>query len=328
MIGGVMTPPHRYIWLFVAFSCFCVAVASPSPAFAYCRSTTCSGDCPRDLDNCKISGHPLYWPGLCVGFSLNKAGSEHIDFAAFREVVHRGFVAWSELDCGDGPATLAFTELGTVACHRAEYNPDLSNANIILFQDHKWSYTGPDNTLAKTTVTYDVDSGEIFDADIELNHAYNEFTIADQDVVYDLQSIVTHEIGHFIGLDHTPDYIATMYAAYEKGTIGLRTLEIDDEEGLCAAYPASRPVACDPTPKGQFASQCGQDQLEPAVSCAAGGMWRGARGQRASGRANMDAPWALLLGALSTIVWTARRRARASRASASERPTGPGETKP
>ncbi len=313
-----MTPPIRHIWLIMIAS-LSVAAASPSPAHAYCRSTTCTGSCERDLDNCKVTGAPLYWPGMCVGFSLNKAGSEHIEFATFRDVVHKSFVAWSDIDCGDGAATLAFTEVGTAACHRAEYNPDLGNANIILFQDHKWGYTGPDNTLAKTTVTYDVDSGEIFDADIELNHAYNEFTVVDQDVVYDLQSILTHEIGHFIGLDHTPDYTATMNAAYEKGTISLRTLEIDDEEALCAAYPASRQVACDPDPRGQFASKCGHEQVEP-VGCST---------CSTKPQPQHNRPWVLLLGALSTILWLRRRSIRpTSPASLANRPRSPGDMRP
>ena len=38
------------------------------------RSTTCTGSCDRDLQGCKLSGHPLAWPGLCVGFS--QIGSE------------------------------------------------------------------------------------------------------------------------------------------------------------------------------------------------------------------------------------------------------------
>ena len=101
--------------------------------------------------------------------------------------------------------TLAFSELDDVACHQTQYNSTGTNANIIMFQDTKWTYIGADNTLAKTTVTYDNDTGEIFDADIEINHANNNFTINDDNVDFDLQAVLTHEIGHFIqrtGLHH------------------------------------------------------------------------------------------------------------------------------
>ncbi len=225
-------------------------------ADAYCRSTTCSGDCNRNADGCKTEGKPLYWPTLCMGFSLQKDGSQHIDMPIWREVAFHSFAAWVFLDCGNGEATISFQQQKDVACHKSEYDPDGPNANIILFQDTKWEYQGVDNTLAKTTVSYDTETGEILDADIELNHAYNEYTTGDDYVVYDVQSILTHEIGHFIGLDHTLDYNATMNAGYQQGTTELRTLELDDIEGICVIYPPSRDVVCDAEPNGGFSGEC------------------------------------------------------------------------
>src|SRR5690606_4975210 len=136
------------------------------------------------------------------------------------------------VDCGNGFASIAFARLDDVACHRAEYVADGPNANVVMFQDYKWDYTSQDNTLAKTTVTYDSETGAIRDADIELNHAFNEFTLTDDGVVYDLQAVLTHEIGHFIGLDHTSDPAATMNAGYAKGDTHQRDLDADDVAGL------------------------------------------------------------------------------------------------
>lgn len=156
---------------------------------------------------------------------------------------------------------MAFTTEDDVECRRAEYNDGGANANVVMFQDYKWEYEGVDNTLAKTTVTYDTETGEILDSDMEMNHAYNEFTTVDDEVVYDLQSIMTHEFGHFIGLDHTPDFSATMNAGYQEGTVELRTIEDDDIAGLCAAYPPGREAKCIPTPKGGFTSECAGDPI-------------------------------------------------------------------
>lgn len=232
-------------------------------ASAYCRSTTCAGDCPRDTEGCKTSGAKLFWPGMCVGFSMDRAASEHIPLETAREVIQKGFVAWSDLECPDGgAATIAFALQADVDCHVAEYIEGGPNANVIVFQDYKWRYTGTANTLAKTTVTYDTETGEIFDADIEVNHAYNEYTVGDENVVYDLQSIATHEIGHFIGLDHTPDSLATMNAGYQQGTTELRSIESDDIDAACEAYPSTRQVTCDPRPRGGLAETCGEAQAE------------------------------------------------------------------
>ncbi len=62
------------------------------------------------------------------------------------------------------------------------------------------------NRRGWTSVTYAVD-GSILDADIVLNGVqYQWFTDANDSInqAQFIESIVTHEIGHFLGLDHTP----------------------------------------------------------------------------------------------------------------------------
>ena len=252
----------------VAFVAAVVTMTVAADAEAFCRSTTCSGECERDVERCKIEGMPLYWPGLCVSFSLNAQGSAFVDFADFERIAAASAAAWSDVPCdGGGAATISFVRTDDVQSHVAEYDQNGPNANIIMFQDTKWKYTGIDNTLAKTTVTYDTDTGEILDADIELNHAYNEFTTGDEDVNYDLQSILTHEMGHFIGLDHTEDLSATMNAGYSPGSIDLRAIDYDDELAACAAYPPEREVVCRPEPNGGF---LGDFEEEPDDGCTTG----------------------------------------------------------
>ncbi|MEM6786991.1 MAG: matrixin family metalloprotease [Myxococcota bacterium] len=231
--------------------------AVPRDAEAYCRSTTCVGACNHDLEGCKQDGLPLYWPGYCVGFSLQADGSVNMPFEDFERVAARSVVAWSEVPCavGSGAATLAFVREPDSFCQQAEYVPGGPNVNLIMFQDTRWQYTGQENTLAKTTVTYDRDTGEILDADIELNHAFNNLTTADPgdgEVAYDLQSILTHEVGHFIGLDHTPAF-ATMNAGYTEGSVAPRILADDDVAAACAAYPPDRNVRCAPEYDGGLA---------------------------------------------------------------------------
>lgn len=239
-----------------AVLCALAFVIAPGSAAAFCRSTSCAGECARDDNNCKSLGAPLYWPSLCVGFSLSNVGSANIAFAVFQDIAIRSIASWSSLACPKGEASVAFVASPAVSCHTAEYNLDGANANIILFQDSKWAYKSADNTLAKTTVTFDSVSGEILDADIEINHAYNEITTGDAKVGYDLQSILTHEFGHFIGLDHSLDFDATMNASYDPGTVELRTPEEDDIGGVCTIYPPGRAGTCNPAPHGGFSDAC------------------------------------------------------------------------
>jgi len=250
------TRKHLAAGMAAALAVTAAALLCPARAEAYCRSTTCLTDCQPDLDECKTQGFPLYWASMCVGFSLQKDGSVDLAMDDVRRVAVASFATWADVECPTGTASLTFSELADVTCAKAEYNPDGQNANIVLFQDYKWNYTGEFNTLAKTTVTYDASSGEILDADIELNQAFNELTTSDTVVVYDLQSILTHEIGHFIGLDHSMDFDATMTPGYEQGATDLRTIAPDDIAGVCAIYPPARPAVCAPTPRGGLGDLC------------------------------------------------------------------------
>ena len=94
----------------------------------------------------------------------------------------------------------------------------------------------PEQHLALTTVTYGVDSGEIYDADIEVNTAQHTITAQEPPPAgaYDLQAILTHEAGHFFGMAHATDTSPIMYAQYKPGAI---TLTDDDVTGICTIYP-------------------------------------------------------------------------------------------
>jgi hypothetical protein len=128
--------------------------------------------------------------------------------------------------------------------------------------------------VALTSVLYDPGTGRIMDADIEVNgwdgvdsgsvfgspprHGWY-FTCADPAVVttqcssygedgcafIDLQNTVTHEVGHFVGLAHTPkhapgapeDSWSTMEPTTAAGETWKRSLSPDDVAGVCAIYP-------------------------------------------------------------------------------------------
>jgi len=77
-------------------------------------------------------------------------------------------------------------------------------------------------------------AGQILDADILFNPAVNFTT--DGSGSSDLQTVVTHEIGHFLGLDHSAVVKATMFPFASPLE---RTLSYDDVAAIAILYPKS-----------------------------------------------------------------------------------------
>jgi uncharacterized protein (TIGR03382 family) len=127
-------------------------------------------------------------------------------------------------------------------------------------------WDGDSTAIATTTTTSVTATGQILDADIELNDPGFAFTTSDGPpcaptgprvgcVAYDVQNTVTHEAGHTMGLGHSTDPNATMYAFAPNGDTSKRILHPDDVKGICEIYPKDGPTSVSPgvTPPGSAA---------------------------------------------------------------------------
>jgi hypothetical protein len=224
----------------------CVALslfASP-PAWAFCRTNTCDPargeNCTKDKDGCRQGGKALYWGLSAVPFFVQADGSpkNHIEASAFEKVIATAFDTWSSANCGAGQhPSISAMSAGQTPSSMVEYAVGQPNANIFVFRDDEWMATIPGSALALTTVSYDSSTGKILDADVEVNGTGGNITNGRPTDGADLPSIITHEIGHFIGLDHSPKPSATMFITYKAGSGNLRVLDPDDVAGVCAIYP-------------------------------------------------------------------------------------------
>ncbi|NJK89924.1 MAG: hypothetical protein HC923_11390 [Myxococcales bacterium] len=126
----------------------------------------------------------------------------------------------------------------------------------------------------------DRNTGEMLGADILL---HERFTFLDavgglcdpngQGRPTDLQNTMTHEVGHMVGLDHPP-----LDPPFDQSTMAFnsgrcetskRTLEADDEDGICTVYPsglASVPCSA-PAPRSDEGGGCrGTGKLDAGMS--------------------------------------------------------------
>ena len=118
-----------------------------------------------------------------------------------------------------------------------------STENVMLFAKD------PESVAATTRIFYNR-RGQITEADIVLN-PFQQFSTDGTIGTFDLESTLTHEIGHLLGLPHSEVLGSTMYAHYAKnGVFGLqrlnsRTLSADDIAAVRATYgPRSDDTVC------------------------------------------------------------------------------------
>jgi hypothetical protein len=326
---------RRPAWAFAATAFALLAPARV--AHGYCRTTTVA--VPPNYSptrGCFNEGLPLFWRNACISYSIVEAASAHLPLAQAQPVIDQAFATWNAIKCPVGGQTLGIATSPTalVTCNEVRYNENGPNQNAIIFRDDSWPYTDSNNTLGLTTVTFNADNGEIFDADMEINASGKNLSVGDPVPArgFDLLSVVTHEVGHFLGLAHSNDPRATMYPSYKPGTTSLRSLTSDDIDGVCSIYPSTteREVSvtvnpsgqlnadsCDPTPRHGFGTTCAENPPPntPSKGCAvAGGRVGVAEDREAGWLAAVAAALALAtLGRFGRVGEFARRADDSSR---------------
>lgn len=286
----------------------------PGEAHAFCRTTTCSpkkDDCRPDERGCSTVGVPLRWQKAPLVFRFSARGSSLLVREEARAAVRAAFHRWSDTTCADGRRTsLRFVE--------AEDLPDDkplapgsrgSEPFGIYFRDLGWPHATPDETLAQTNNVYAKATGVIEYSDIEINTGARRFALSESASGIDLQAVITHEVGHYIGLGHSKEADSIMAAGYceidaqrcDKGKVAARRLAPDDVAAVCALFP--------PDGAASVAGGAAEPGAESEGGCAISNGGAGSA-DRPNGAGHAGAVAAV---ALAVLVLARGRRARFSR---------------
>jgi MYXO-CTERM domain-containing protein len=266
----------------------------PMPATAYVRTTT-------------STGIPIAWKTPCVKIEFSLGSPPPVlNAAGYFDAATQAGAAWSNasLDGVDRCSNVIFT---VESFYTVAGPVGMDYHNRLIFRQGGWCRDPPptdpnepvcydSSALAITTVFQLKNTGEILDADLEVNatdYTWGDFVGRPEQFGYitqDFQGTITHEFGHVIGLDHTcftpgtasesttwpvdnngnpvPDCSspnlpatitgATMYVSVisPAAEVELRSLSPDDVQGVCDIYPFTTNFACVPPSQPQGGSGC------------------------------------------------------------------------
>ncbi len=207
-------------------------------------------------------GQTLHWGTPEVSYVIDPSVQERVSGGS--AAVSTAVGGWSRT--GEGPSLS--TRVGGGGA-----KPGLDGQNSVILAPQGFAPAGA--ALAVTVTSYDDDSGIVVDSDIVINgvyafavldasaHAAKGATPFDTDgpssdddsarpVLFDLVHVVSHEVGHTLGLaDESEDHSSLMYAFTMPNDASIRTPSSDDIQGVASLYGSA----------GSRGPGCGQSSI-------------------------------------------------------------------
>lgn len=202
--------------------CMMLCLVVPAQAQDYAREAL---EPQRERPAYVLGGAQEHWSGGNVAWYYNPTG-QPANLATLDVVnaIQTAAARWA------GMCNLTFTYLGTTSAvpNVRSTSGTIDRVNVIgwgvLTDDMarygaytKWWYSG---------------SQLLIDADVVINTAYSW-------TLQNVEAIMTHELGHFIGLNHSDVQASVMFANPYNSYSYQRTLRGDDAQACAALYGAS-----------------------------------------------------------------------------------------
>ena len=192
------------------------------------------------------------WPVRTVPYYVNAANLD-IDPSEAEAAIRAGAETWAT----QSSAGIALTYAGTTTGSSIVNN----GRNEVFFRN--------DSNGSAIATTYSWYSGSsIIDTDIVFwDAAFTFFSgTAGCSGGFYIEDVVAHEFGHALGLGHSADSTATMYASASYCSQSFRVLASDDIAGIESIYPAV--ATTPPTAPSELAATISTDNPASAVDIA------------------------------------------------------------
>jgi hypothetical protein len=180
------------------------------------------------------NGNPLHWSTPWnVSIVINHTGSADIPDGSHFTALRNAISAWNHA----GGTSAQIIE-DTSPAQEARTDWSSSDIHLVYFDEVNSSGYFPNGsgTVALTPLWF-LSDGTITDADVLFNGNVFQFTTSGQLGRFDVQDVATHELGHFLGLDHSGWAGASLYPYVDPGMLLHRSLSLDDVHGVRDMYP-------------------------------------------------------------------------------------------
>ncbi|MCH2100539.1 MAG: IPT/TIG domain-containing protein [Planctomycetes bacterium] len=175
----------------------------------------------------QLGGKTLYHDDPNIVMQLDPNSFSGLDGEAVRSAVQLSMAQWNSVP----RSALNFT-LG-VDVSGADYT---GNNHVIYYDPNNNSgwFGGGSMTVAVTPIQYSTGNGKIQDIDVIFNGRRWDFSTGIVPGDFDIQDVLTHELGHVAGLDHSPVHGSSMWPYVAPGQWLHRSITEDDRSGAVA----------------------------------------------------------------------------------------------